>query len=712
MANIGRRILVFWLRLLTWRSLPSSRLILFVSLLISTILLAGPAAAAEEPTPDLGLTSAEKAWIVEHPEIRLAVDIDWAPFEFVDGKKKYRGMAAEYIRLVEKRLGIRLKIDKVRPWQEMVEAVKNRDLDAFSLVVRTPQRDEFVNFTKPYISVPMVIVTLEDEPFVDGIEALRKRTVAVVESYASHDLLARNHPHLKLHLTKNVRRGLEAVSNGQAYAFVGNLAVAGQVIRETGISNLKISGQTPYRFDLSMAVRKDWPEFVPILQKALDSVSPEERDQIYSRWIHLEFPEGVDYRIVLAVLGVGLLIVSIILFWNRKLRREIEHRHKAEAHLRESEERFRVLVQNNPYGIQEIDTRGYITFTNPAHDKIYGYPNDEMLGMSIWELLAFETEQEKLRQYLEELVREQPSPAPYLEQDRTKDGRLIDVLVHWAYKRDGEGNVIGFISTLSDITERKLAEQQLLEAKEQAELANRSKTEFLANMSHELRTPLNSVIGFSEILEGEFFGALGSDKNREYVADIKNSGEHLLKVISDILDVSRIEVGMLELEEEEVDIGEILTTSIAMVQMRANQAQVTISSEMPAEDPILLADPTRIKQILLNLLSNAIKFTAVGGKATVTVVQEDSGSLTLRVTDTGVGIEPEFLDLVFEPFSQTGDTMTRSREGTGLGLSLTKSLTELHDGTLELESELGVGTTATVWFPPERVIRRSLLPVE
>ena len=217
------------------------------------------------------------------------MDIDWAPFEFVDDQKQYRGMAADYIRLIEERLGITLTIYKERPWPKMVEAVKNRELDAFSLVVRTPSRDAFVNFTKPYISFPMVIVTLASEPYVDGIEALKFRTVGVVESYASHDLLAKNHPYIQLYLAQNVRKGLEAVSNGQTYAFVGNLAVASQVMREAGITNLKTSGQTPYRFELSMAVRKDWPELIPILQKGLDSLSSEERDGIYNRWIHVKF---------------------------------------------------------------------------------------------------------------------------------------------------------------------------------------------------------------------------------------------------------------------------------------------------------------------------------------------------------------------------------------------------------------------------------------
>jgi len=268
----------------------SSIMVAFIPVFLAfNILMASGVCAQDRLTPNLGLTDVEKAWLVEHKEVRLAVDIDWAPFEFIDEEKQYRGMAADYMNLVEQRLGMALNVDKERTWTQMVEAVKARDLDAFSLVVKTPQRDKYVNFTKPYLSFPMVIVTLDNKPSLDDMKALQGHIVSVVKSYASHDLLAKNHPDLTLHLAPNVLGGLEAVSNGKAYAFVGNLAVVGQVIREKGLTNLKIAGQTPYRFELSMAVRKDWPQLIPIFQKALDSISQNERDQIYDRWIRIKF---------------------------------------------------------------------------------------------------------------------------------------------------------------------------------------------------------------------------------------------------------------------------------------------------------------------------------------------------------------------------------------------------------------------------------------
>ncbi|MEG3639317.1 EAL domain-containing protein [Magnetococcus sp. PR-3] len=298
-------------------------------------------------SPTIDLTAEERSWLQDHPEFRMAVDTDWAPFEFVDPQANYRGMAAEYMRLVEKKLGIQFQIDKQRKWPEMIKAVENRDLDIFSCVVRTFQRETYANFTKPYLTFPMVIVTLEDQSFVDGIQDLIKHnhTVSVVESYASHELLVQNFPKLALHPSANVKEGLELVSSGQVFGFIGNLAVVSQVMRESGLTNLKISGQTPFRFELSMAVRSDWPELVPILQKALDSITQEEQDQIFNKWIRVDFSQQVDYTIVGYAITIGGLIIGFIIYWNRRLKAEINQRHQTELELKaEIEQRHQTEI--------------------------------------------------------------------------------------------------------------------------------------------------------------------------------------------------------------------------------------------------------------------------------------------------------------------------------------------------------------------------------
>jgi len=223
-------------------------------------------------------------------------------------------------------------------------------------------------------------------------------------------------------------------------------------------------------------------------------------------------------------------------------------------------------------------------------------------------------------------------------------------------------------------------------------------------MSHELRTPLNSIIGFSDILANETFGPIGRPEYQEYSRDINDSGRHLLELISDILDVSRIEANGLQLVESACDVARLIGSCIRLVRERALKSEISIERNIPDMLPTLFADERRVRQIILNLLSNAIKFTPRGGKVTVTARHELSGALVIEITDTGIGIADGDLDLVMTPFRQADGSLTRRYDGAGLGLPLSKSLAELHGGTLSLASKLDEGTSATVAFPRYRVL--------
>ena len=254
-----------------------------------------------------------------------------------------------------------------------------------------------------------------------------------------------------------------------------------------------------------------------------------------------------------------------------------------------------------------------------------------------------------------------------------------------------------------DVSRKKREEETQQVALEQQILANRAKSEFLANMSHELRTPLNAIIGFSEMLKQEFFGDL-NEKQAEYVRDINMSGSHLLNIINDILDISKIEAGDMELNEEEVDLEEMIDGCISLVKHRAETGQVTLVTDFRSSMKVIRVDAQKLKQIMLNLLSNAVKFTPEEGTIEVGVDVDKEGAFVLSVTDTGVGMSPEQIPEAMRPFGQVDNAISRESEGTGLGLPLTKSLVEAHGGTLEVESNLGVGTTITLRFPPERTV--------
>ena len=245
---------------------------------------------------------------------------------------------------------------------------------------------------------------------------------------------------------------------------------------------------------------------------------------------------------------------------------------------------------------------------------------------------------------------------------------------------------------------------RLKEANIQLAAANRAKSEFLANMSHELRTPLNAIIGFAELMAGEPLGKLGHPSYRQYVADIAESGRHLLSVINDILDLSKIEAGRAELEENDVDLRAVLDRSLQILNERIANKNLELTVNSPSLLPHLSGDARKLKQIFLNLLSNAIKFTPEGGSIIITLGQEEDGGLGLVVADSGVGIPEKSLATVMLPFMQADQGLARKFEGTGLGLPLTKAMTELHGGCIDLQSTPGKGTTVTVRFPAARTI--------
>ena len=277
-------------------------------------------------------------------------------------------------------------------------------------------------------------------------------------------------------------------------------------------------------------------------------------------------------------------------------------------------------------------------------------------------------------------------------------GGLLTLLVAFLV-----GAMIQRDSAIRREVRRRTAE--LAQARDEAEMANRTKTEFLATMSHELRTPLNAVLGFSEVMRDELLGPLGQPHYKEYARDIYNSGSHLLSVINDILDVAKAEAGRLELYEEQIDLSLVAHACVQLVQGRAEEADVSIETSVPLDMPLLTADMKRLKQILLNLLSNAVKFTPAGGKVGLDAKLRKDGGIDLIVHDTGIGIAKHDLERALQPFGQIDSHLSRKYEGTGLGLPLSRNLAELHGATLSIESEPNKGTVVTVRFPPQRSVR-------
>jgi two-component system cell cycle sensor histidine kinase PleC len=370
-----------------------------------------------------------------------------------------------------------------------------------------------------------------------------------------------------------------------------------------------------------------------------------------------------------------------------------------EQALRESEERFSGYFNHSPEALfvvrVEADGRLVYEARNPAHRVATHISNEHFIGSTPHECLAPALADRVTERYRACIA--EAAPIRYIEEMDMPDGRVV-----WDTSlvpiRDRSGSIVRILGSSRDITEQRRIEGELVFAKEQAEASNRAKSNFLANMSHELRTPLNAVIGFSEILASELLGRLGSPKYVEYAQDIQRSGRHLLDLINDILDMSRIEAGRYELNRENVEPHQLIAEVSRLVSVNAAHAGVWLVNGAESDLPPLRIDRRAIRQVLLNLLSNAIKFTPKSGTVTV-AAEANKDSLSISVSDTGIGIAKSDLSRLARPFEQVDNVMTRRQEGSGLGLAISKALVELHGGRLSIDSELGVGTRVSVTLP-------------
>lgn len=383
---------------------------------------------------------------------------------------------------------------------------------------------------------------------------------------------------------------------------------------------------------------------------------------------------------------------------------DIEERQRAEHALNEAEKKYKTIWENAAGGIYQLTPDGQILSANPALARIFGYDSPENMMRSIKNAHAelFVDAIERIR-HLEAASVQSGLSGTLEAQAVRKNGDKIWVHENFHAVLNNMDQLVYYEGSIEDITQRRESETQLREAKITSDVASRAKSEFLANISHELRTPLNSIIGFSEIIKNEVFGPIEPKSYTEYAGNIYDSGKHLLGIINQILDISRIDAGERELNESLVDIKKISGICLSLSQSKFTQSSLTVIDNIPDNLPKLIAEELAIKQMLLNLLSNAAKFTPHGGRVTLSAEVEATGRFRISVTDTGVGLSPDQIDKASMPFGLVDGRLDKGTGGAGLGLSLVHSLLRLHGGGLEILSQKGIGTTVSMIFPAERI---------
>jgi signal transduction histidine kinase len=366
-----------------------------------------------------------------------------------------------------------------------------------------------------------------------------------------------------------------------------------------------------------------------------------------------------------------------------------------------ADDRGHAVVDALADAVLVVDRAGVVTAANPAAAALLGRPAGEIEGTLLTHLVALDSRL-AVGAVLAEVLGAASAGATTVERDLVVLHPVRGQLpVAAGFGRLGGERASGLCVVLRDVTRFRDAEAALTAATREAQRASAQKSEVLARVSHEIRTPLNAIIGFAEVMLEEKFGPLGNERYREYLRDVRASGAHIMSLVNDLLDLAKIEAGKAELALEPVAINEIVQSSIALIQPKANAERVIVRSTLAGALPDVLADTRSLRQILLNLLSNAVKFNGPGGQVIVSTRRDEAGGVTLRVRDTGIGMSGDDIALALEPFRRVNG----GREGgTGLGLPLTKALVEANAATFSIRSAPGQGTLVEVTFPAARVL--------
>lgn len=523
----------------------------------------------------LQLTETEQAWLAEHPVIRIGIDAGYAPYSFLDTDGKFIGVAPDFINLISKKLGIKFEAVPDLSWPQILQGAREHSLDVIATAVITEERKSFLNFTQIYISTPLVIMSRVDDDRIKTASDLAGLTVALVEGYSSSKRVMDEHQSAKILQVANPKEGLHAVSSGEADAYVGVVGINIYQAQKQGITNLKITSN----YDVvsngqRFAIRSDWRELPPLFDRAINSITEEQRKAIYDKWISVSYVEQVDYSLLWKALIIFLLIVSLLYMHNRRLYREVRRR--------------KVVEQ-----------------------------------------------------------------------------KLLDL------------------------------NKSLVEARYEADTANKAKSQFLSSMSHELRTPLNAILGFSQLLEMNE----NDDETKQNIDEIITAGNHLLKLITEILDLSKIESGKIEISIASHNLNELLYYCLAIIKPAADKRSISIENNVIAFlDITVKVDEMRFKQVALNLLSNAVKYNNENGKVIIDCSKVEGDMLQLSITDDGNGLTMEQQHQLFKPFNRVGAEASNI-EGTGLGLAISKDLIELMGGSIGVESEVGKGSCFWLKIP-------------
>lgn len=672
----------------------------------------------------LPLSAVQRQWLAGRRELRVLMDPRFVPVSYRDDQGRFAGVAADVLQQIARRTGLAIEVIEGTSLTRMSEMIERGEADLIAAMIPSPERQTRLAFSRGFLSSSPVLVTREGQRGPTSLEQASGKRIVLVEGSRVHEWLQEHYPSITRLDAVSTAEALAMLDRGQADAAVLPLIAARYMIARQYRERLRISVALPLApVHFAFAVSPQAQVLQSILDSALQDIPPPHMSELTRHWrTEMIVTDGLWQRYRWAIMqgfAAALLLLLLALGWVSYLKRLIRQRVDAERALTTQLEVMRVMIDGTPHPIYIRDRQARLINCNTGYLQALGVTREAILNKP---LAGYGLLQEAHAQVAQDIYMQVMERGEPVVEDRTLTLQSGEVLIihHWMLPYRGvDGRIQGLIAGWVDITERQRLCEAYREAQAQAEAANQAKTTFLATMSHEIRTPMNAVLGMLELaLKKAEQGML--DKPALEVASQSANG--LLALIGDILDVTRIEAGRLELLAAPCQLGQLAGDTVGLFQAQAREKHLRLKLDMlGAPDTWLSVDPVRFKQIIANLLSNAIKFTREG-QVTVSLgvwPQTHGARVELSVEDSGQGIAQADLARLGAPYRQAAGGRG-SRVGAGLGLSICRSLAALMKGRLELHSVLGCGTRVQVQFDavpraiaPQQIARetsRSNLP--
>ncbi|MEA3370583.1 MAG: ABC transporter substrate-binding protein [Campylobacterota bacterium] len=633
----------------------------------------------------ISFSRVEREYLEAQNQITMCIDPSWMPFESLENGK-HIGISADYFKVIEEKLGIPIKLIQTQSWSQSLQLAQGRACDILSMVMETPKRKEYLNFTEPYLEVPLVITTKTDVSFINDIGALKEEKVGIPIGYAYAELLKTKYPDLNIVEVENIEDGLQKVSDGKLFGYIGTLASVGYMFQTKYTGDLKITGKFGESWNLGIGVRNDDSVLLGILNKAVKSIDKQKHQDILNDWIAIKYEKGVDYTLVWQILALLFLVIVVAIYRNsilsdsnKNLRIAKQKADEKTLEAQQQKENFRYMLSTSMEAIG-IYEDGLCVELNDSAVEMYGYDNKEqILGRSALDFVAPSS-----RDLVMKNIQAEYSHS-YEINALKANGEEFPVMVKGNTYRTT--TKVQRLVTVLDLSEFKKSEKALVAAKEVAEEATKAKADFLSNMSHEIRTPMNGIVGMLHLLGKTQL----DEKQQEYISKIKTASNNLLYMINDVLDFSKLEVGKLKIHSVDFDMNRVVQNVKDLVEAKAREKGLDFKFDFLEEESLFYGDSLRLSQVLINLTNNAVKFTHAGEiKLSIEKIRDDI--IRFSVKDTGIGISKAKQEVLFESFNQADSSITRKYGGSGLGLSISKELIELMGGHIWLVSEVDKGS--------------------